>query len=96
VKIDKDLLSNLETLSALKIDEDKKDEIIKQLSEILEYVENLNELDTSNIDGYFSTLKGGTPLRDDNLIKNEEIAKDILKHAPNAEDDFFIVPAIIE
>jgi aspartyl-tRNA(Asn)/glutamyl-tRNA(Gln) amidotransferase subunit C len=96
VKIDKELLSNLEKLSALKVDEEKKDEIVKQLSEILEYVENLNELDTSNLDGFFSTLQGGTPLREDIVQKNQDIPKIILQHAPQAKEDFFIVPAIIE
>ena len=96
MKIDNKLLEKLEALSALKISEDKKEEIINELSEILEYVENLNELDTSNLDSYFSTLEGGTPYREDIPYVNPEIPKIILEHAPEAEDDFFIVPAIIE
>jgi aspartyl-tRNA(Asn)/glutamyl-tRNA(Gln) amidotransferase subunit C len=96
MKIDNTLLEKLEKLSALKISEDRKDEIIKQLSDILEYVESLNELDTSHLDSYFSTLDGGTPMREDIPIKNSEVPKIILANAPQVEDDFFIVPAIIE
>jgi aspartyl-tRNA(Asn)/glutamyl-tRNA(Gln) amidotransferase subunit C len=96
VTIDNKVLENLEKLSMIKIDDDKKDELSKQLTEILEFVENLNELDTSNLDAYFSTLSGGTPLREDIPQPNPQIAKDILSHAPDAEDDFFIVPKIIE
>ncbi len=96
MKIDNQLLEKLENLSHLYIEDNKKDEIISQLSDILEYVESLNELDTSNIDSYFSTLDGGTPLRDDNPSCNREINSSIIKNAPNAEDNFFIVPAIIE
>jgi len=96
VQIDKELLSKLETLSALEVSQEKKDEIISQLSDILGYVENLNELDTKDLDSYFSTLEGGTPLRDDVVNIDPEIPKSILKHAPQVEDDFFIVPAIIE
>jgi len=96
VTIDNKVLENLEKLSMIKIDEDKKDELSKQLTEILEFVENLNELDTSNLDAYFSTLLGGTPLREDIPQPNPQIAKDILSHAPHTEDDFFIVPKIIE
>ena len=96
MKIDKDLLSKLENLSHLYISDDKKDEIISQLSDILEYVENLNELDTSHLDSYFSTLEGGTPLREDIAQKSTEVSQSILSNAPQAQDDFFIVPAIIE
>jgi len=96
VKVDKDLLTKLENLSYLYVSDDKKDEIISQLSDILEYVDNLNELDTSHLDSYFSTLEGGTPLREDSVNKSTEISQSILSNAPESEDDFFIVPAIIE
>jgi len=96
VKINNELLEKLEKLSALKVSDDKKEEIISQLSDILTYIDNLNELDTSNLDPYFSTLEGGTPLREDIVDSNKEIPKEILKNAPKAEDDFFVVPAIIE
>ncbi|GIU01641.1 aspartyl/glutamyl-tRNA(Asn/Gln) amidotransferase subunit C [Sulfurovum sp. TSL6] len=96
MQIDNTVLEKLEKLSHLKIDDSKKEEVIEQLSGILNYVDNLNELDTETLDASFSTLEGGTPLRDDSPRKANDIAKDILSHAPQAKDDFFIVPAIIE
>jgi aspartyl-tRNA(Asn)/glutamyl-tRNA(Gln) amidotransferase subunit C len=96
VKLDNKLLEKLENLSHLNISDSKREEIISQLSDILEYVENLSELDTSNIDSYFSTLEGGTPLREDEPYCNKQINESILKNAPLSEDNFFIVPAIIE
>ena len=94
--IDNKVLENLEKLSMLKIDEDKKEELSSQLTEILAFVENLKELDTSKLDASFSTLAGGTPMREDIPNVNPEISKSIFAHAPNAEDNFFIVPKIIE
>jgi aspartyl-tRNA(Asn)/glutamyl-tRNA(Gln) amidotransferase subunit C len=96
VVIDENTLKKLEKLSHLNISEEKREEILEQLSEILEYVESLNELDTSGVDSYFSTLDGGTPMREDKPEKDEDIPKIILENAPDAEDDFFIVPAIID
>ena len=96
MKINDDLLKNLEKLSALKVSDNKREEIISQLSDILAYVENLSELDTSNVDSYFSTIEGGTPLREDVVVSSKEISEQILKNAPQTEDNFFIVPAIIE
>ena len=96
MQIDNAVLAKLEKLSHLKIDDSKKEEIMEQLSNILTYVDSLNELNTDTLDASFSTLDGGTPLREDTPRETDNIAKDILSHAPQGRDDFFIVPAIIE
>jgi len=96
MQIDDAVLAKLEKLSHLRIDESKKEEVKEQLSGILSYIENLNELNTDTLSASFSTLDGGTPLRDDTPRQSNDIAKDILKNAPQSADDFFIVPAIIE
>ncbi len=96
MQIDHTLLAKLEKLSHLRIAEEKKEEVMEQLTEILGYIENLNELDTEGLSPAFSTLEGGTPLREDTPRDASSIAQKILEHAPHAEDDFFIVPAIIE
>jgi aspartyl-tRNA(Asn)/glutamyl-tRNA(Gln) amidotransferase subunit C len=94
--IDNTVLAKLEKLSHLYIDESKKESVKEQLSGILDYIENLNELDTDKLCATFSTLDGGTPLRDDLPRDAHTVAKDILSHAPQSKDNFFIVPAIIE
>ena len=96
MQIDDAVLAKLEKLSHLRIDESKKEEVKEQLTGILNYIENLNELDTSTLDASFSTLDGGTPLREDIPREATQIAQEILSHAPKAQDDFFIVPAIID
>jgi len=96
MQIDDAVLAKLEKLSHLRIDESKKEEVKEQLSGILDYIENLNELNTDTLSTSFSTLKGGTPLRIDTPRESNNIAKDILSHASKVQDDFFIVPAIIE
>jgi aspartyl-tRNA(Asn)/glutamyl-tRNA(Gln) amidotransferase subunit C len=96
VQIDNTVLEKLEKLSHLRIDESKKEEVMGQLTDILGYIDNLNELDTEALSATFSTLKGGTPLREDTPRQADYIAKDILSNAPQSSDDYFIVPAIIE
>jgi len=96
VLIDNTVLEKLEKLSMLKIDDEKKEELASQLTEILTYVENLSELDTDDLDASFSTLEGGTPMREDTPLQQPEIVKHIFSHAPDTENDFFIVPKIIE
>lgn len=96
MQIDDAVLTKLEKLSHLRIDESRKKEVEAQLSGILAYIDNLNELDTDALSATFSTLQGGTPLREDVPREPNDIAKEILSHAPQSKDDFFIVPAIIE
>ena len=96
MQIDNTVLAKLEKLSHLHVDDDKKEEIIQQLTEIVSYVENLAELDTDHLDASFSTLEGGTPMRQDIIDSDPSISESILKNAPRSEDGFFVVPAIIE
>jgi len=96
MKIDDDLLKKLEILSSLKIDDDKRTSTIKQLSEIVEFVENLNELDLNNEEATFTTVKGGTPMREDISFVNPDVIKTILENSPQTENGYFVVPKIIE
>lgn len=96
MKIDDALLKKLEKLSYLEISEDKREEVISQLSKIVSFVDNLSELDTKDIDPTFSMTDKGTRLREDDAQSSKEVSESILRNAPHCEDNFFIVPKIIE
>ncbi len=96
MKIDNQLLEKLEKLSSLKIANEKRDGAINQLSEIVAFVENLNELNLENEEASFTILEGGTPFREDIPSVNSDIVKTILENAPHSENGFFVVPKIIE
>ena len=96
MQVDDALLSKLEKLSFLKINDDKREEIVAQLSEIVSFVDNLSELDTTGVNDKFSMNDISTPLREDVPTSSITIGEDILKHAPQSADNFFIVPKIIE
>ena len=93
MKIDEKLVTRLENLSMVEIED--KTKMAKELEEIVGFVDMLNELDTENIDASFSVLGNSTPLRED-IPHKKDIIKDILAHAPKAKDGYFIVPQIIE
>ncbi|WP_305862387.1 Asp-tRNA(Asn)/Glu-tRNA(Gln) amidotransferase subunit GatC [Helicobacter cholecystus] len=92
MQIDDKLLAKLQRLGMIEIQEDKKEAIKSQLSEILGFVDNIATLDTQNL-----KIKEGakTPMRED-IPQDSKIQSDVLSHAPKAEDDYFIVPKIIE
>ena len=96
MQVDNALLTRLEKLSYLKVSDDKREEIISQLSEIVSFVDNLNELNTDNVDDKFSMTNQATFAREDVENCNRGMNDDILNHAPDSQDHFFIVPKIIE
>jgi aspartyl-tRNA(Asn)/glutamyl-tRNA(Gln) amidotransferase subunit C len=96
VQLDDSLLTKLEKLSALKIEPAKREGILNQLSEIVSFVENLNELDLDQEEATFTTVAGGTPFREDEPSNNPAIIETILHNAPRSAEGFFVVPKIIE
>ena len=95
MKIDEQTLEKLERLSSLKIDDAHKAGVIESIEEILGFVDNLNSIDISGVDATFTTLEGGTPMRDDQVV-DAHISSAVLSNAPHCEGDYFIVPKIIE
>ena len=96
MQVDDALLTKLEKLSYLKVSDDKREEIITQLSEIVNFVDNLSELNTDGVDDKFAMNDTSTFTREDSVSCDTHISDDILKNAPKSGDHFFIVPKIIE
>lgn len=96
MQVDDALLTRLEKLSFLTVDASKREEIIAQLSGIVEFVDNLSALNTENVDDNFAMNDSGTPIREDKSACDVTVNDDILEHAPRSEEHFFIVPKIIE
>ena len=94
--VDDNLIAKLSKLSSLEIDESKKENLKSELADIINFVENLNEIDVSGIEATFSTIEGGSPLREDVANQDLELSNHILKHAPKSEEGYFVVPKIIE
>jgi aspartyl-tRNA(Asn)/glutamyl-tRNA(Gln) amidotransferase subunit C len=94
--IDDKTIEKLAKLSSLEISDDKKESLKKELGDIINFVENLNDIDVSHIEATFTTVEGGTPLREDVAVQDLEMSNHILSHAPRSEEGFFIVPKIIE
>ena len=93
--IDKNQVKKVAKLSRISLDDNKIDSLSKDLDSILTFVEKLNELDTKEIKTLKSiadkTLEARNDIVDDGKIKDE-----VLKNSPEKNEDFFIVPKVIE
>jgi len=96
MQVDEALLTRLEKLSFLKIADDKREEIIQQMSEIVSFVDNLSELDTDGVEETFAMGDAPTFTRVDTPSCDTSVNDNILKNAPRSADHFFVVPKIIE
>jgi len=96
MQVDDTLLAKLEKLSYLKIDEEKREEIKEQLSEIVSFVDNLSELDTEGVDDKFAMDDRATFTREDKPFCDTKVNDEILQNSPNSAEHFFVVPKIIE
>ena len=82
-------------LARLALTEEEKEKFTVQLSKILEYVEKLKELDTSNVQPTAHPFFSKTVWREDKSLPFTDV-ESILKNAPDREDNFFKVKKVIE
>ncbi len=95
MKISKEDVVKVAELARLEFKEQDVQKFTEQLGNILEHVEKLNELDTDNVEPTSHVLDISTPLREDKVDKMLTI-EEVLQNAPESEDDFFVVPQVIE
>ena len=95
MSIDKDKIKHVSKLARISVDEKKIDGLTKDLSSIFKFIEQLNELNTDNIEPLSSILN--EPLRSRKDVVNDgKIREKILKNSPQKNEEFFVVPKVIE
>ena len=95
MKIDKNTTLKIAKLTRLKVNNSEVDELSNQLSSILDWVEQLNEVNTDNIQPLNNVSISELPLRKDKKI-DEDQSKEILSNAPEEIENFFVVPKVVE
>ena len=95
MEFDKKSLLKLGKLARISISNDKLNNLSKDLNSILEFVDQLKEIKTDQVDPTSNSLNQKLEVRDDK-VDNKNSAEDILENAPEKEMDFFVVPKVIE
>ena len=93
MKVDKETLKKIAHLSRLELDEKKEKEMLESLSEILTWVEKLNEMDTDEIDPLTNMSMEVNALREDIIGAHIDREKGLL-NAPSRDASFFKVPKV--
>ena len=95
MKINEDEMIKIAKLAMLEISSNEKDDFLKQMNNIIEYVDKINQLDTSNVEAteYIFELK--------NVFREDKVGQSIdpnelKKIVPDYKDGYIVVPKIIE
>lgn len=92
--VDRDWVLRIANLARLKLTDEEVEVFSGQLGDILRFVQQLEELDTSGVEPYIQESEE-TPMREDK--PGETLPQeDALMNAPERENGFFVVPRIVE
>jgi aspartyl-tRNA(Asn)/glutamyl-tRNA(Gln) amidotransferase subunit C len=94
MKITDDMVDKIAHLSRLHFTEEEKPAIKKELQQMIQFVEKLNELDTTGIEPLLHMSDNVNVLRADE-VKGSINREDGLKNAPVHDNEFFKVPKVI-
>ena len=95
MSIDKNKIKHISKLARISVDEKKIDDLTKDLSSIFKFIEQLNELNTEKVRPLSSILNEPLRVRRDE-VNDGKIREKILENSPQKNEDFFVVPKVIE
>ena len=93
--MDKKTVTTISYLSRLKIDGENEQKIVKDLDNIIEFVDQLNDVDTSDVEPLTNPLEKTAKTRNDEVTA-KNLKKELLEVAPSANEDYFLVPRVVE
>ena len=95
MSLDKDTVKHISKLARISLNDKKVDSLSKDLSSIIKFIERLNKLNTDNVKPLTSIIDASLKSRKDE-IRDGKIRDQILKNSPENNDEFFVVPKVVE
>ena len=95
MSIDLKTIKHISKLSRISVDEQKAEKLAGDLNSIFKFIETLNELKTDKVEPLTSVAETTLKLRSDE-VKSKDIREQIIKNSPQDNEDYFVVPKVIE
>ena len=95
MSIDLKTIKHISKLSRISVDEKKAEKLAGDLNSIFNFIEKLNELNTDNVEPLTSVAETTLKFRSYE-VKNQNIREQIIKNSPEDNEDFFVVPKVVE
>ena len=95
MSIDLKTIKHISKLSRISVDEKRAEKLAEDMNSIFEFIEKLNELKTDDVKPLTSIAETTLKFRSDE-IKSKNIREQIIKNSPEDNEDYFVVPKVIE
>ena len=95
MQIDEKTVRHIARLARLKITDAEAKSLEGELTSLLKWVEQLNEVDTEGVEPMSRVVAMKMKRREDK-VTDGEIAADVVANAPMVEDNYFVVPKVVE
>ncbi len=95
MSIDKETIKHISKLARISLDDKKIDNLSKDLSSIIKFIEKLIKLNTDDIKPLTSIIEASLKFRKDEILDGK-IRDQILKNSPEKNEEFFVVPKVVE
>lgn len=95
MKVDEATVRHIARLARIKVSDDEAKTLEGELTGILQWVEQLEEIDTDGVEPMTSVVETEMKKRSD-VVTDGGYASDIVKNAPERADSFFVVPKVVE
>jgi len=95
MSIDKNTVKHISKLARISLEDKKIESLSKDLTSIMKFIEKLNKLNTDKTVPLTSIIDASLKSRKDE-VKDEKIRDQVLKNSPEKNEEFFVVPKVIE
>ena len=95
MSVDKNVVKKISRLARIHVSEERSEMLSLDLGNILNWIEQLEEVNTDGVKPLSSVNEHTLAWRDDTVIDGE-ITVEVLKNAPETAGEFFVVPKVIE
>ena len=95
MSLDKTTVKRVAHLARLRVDNDHLEKTAEELNNILSWIEQLDEVEASDIEPLASVTGHSLPERADE-VKDGAYPDRVLSNAPDRESNFFVVPKVVE
>ena len=95
MSIDKETVKHISKLAKISLEDKKIESLSKDLTSIMKFIEKLNKLNTDKIVPLTSIIDASLKSRKDE-VQDGKIRDQVLKNSPEKNDEFFVVPKVID
>ena len=95
MSVDSDTVRRIAHLARIRLPEDRIEPMREELNAILAFVEQLDEVDVAGVEPMTSVVATSMRMRPDK-VTDGGIADDVVANAPASDDNFFMVPKVVE